>query len=224
MISIIVPVLNEEKTIGKMLYELNSLDGDKEIIVVDGGSKDNTVGSASEYATVLQGVTGRAKQMNLGARNSKGDILWFVHSDSKIENNSLNDINDAIRSGYIGGGFPLYFYDLQNRFMKFVASSSNLRAKKLGLYYGDQGIFVRRDVFEKLGGYPDMPIMEDWEFGLMLKKIGTTKMLDTSIGTSARRFKKGGQFKTLMLMHKIKLLHVLGVSPEKLVKIYREAR
>lgn len=224
MISIIVPVLNEEKTIETTLKNLNELYGQKEIIVVDGGSKDRTRELAANFASVYESSPGRARQMNLGAKHAKGDILWFVHSDSIVDKNSLHDVNIAIEEGNIGGGFQLYFYDLDNRFMKFVSCTSNIRAKYFGFYYGDQGIFARADVFKKLNGYPEIPIMEDWEFGLMLKKHGSMKMVNCRIGTSARRFKSGGEFKTLMLMHKIKLLHVLGVSPDKLVKIYKEAR
>lgn len=224
MISIIVPVLNEEKTIEKLLIKLNRLDGDKEIIVVDGGSIDNTKAIALKHARVYESSPGRAFQMNLGAKHAKGEILWFVHSDSKVECDSLKYITKAIENGCIGGGFELYFYDLDTKFMRFVAKSSSLRAKYLGLYFGDQGIFVRSDVFEKIGGYPRIPLMEDWELGLKLKKLGRMKILKCKIGTSARRFKNGGPFKTLMLMHKIKLLYILGVSPDRLVEIYREAR
>jgi rSAM/selenodomain-associated transferase 2 len=224
MISIIVPVLNEEKTIERTLRMLSNLNRDKEIIVVDGGSSDNTVKVASSYAKTFESPRGRALQMNLGAQKSTGEILWFVHSDSILEEDSLIRIQEAIEEGYVGGGFSLYFYDLDTKFMKFVSWSSNLRGKYLGLYFGDQGIFVRKDIFNKIGGYPEIPIMEDWELSLRLKKIGLMKMLNTRIGTSARRFKSGGAFKTLMLMHKIKILYSLGVSPDILAKMYREAR
>lgn len=224
MISIILPVLNEEKTIENTLLKLNSLKGDKEIIVVDGGSADDTVRIASQYAKVINSRKGRAFQMNAGAKASRGDILWFVHSDSVVSENSLESIEEAIREGYVGGGFSIYFYDLDTRFMRFVSTTSNWRAKYLGLFFGDQGIFVKRNVFEELGGYKEIELMEDWDFSRRLVKRGKMKLLDTKIGTSARRFKEGGQLKTLLLMHKIKLLYVLGVSPSKLNKMYREAR
>jgi rSAM/selenodomain-associated transferase 2 len=224
MISIILPVLNEEKTIENTLVNLKSLKGDKEIIVVDGGSADDTVRIASQYAKVINSRKGRAFQMNAGAKASRGDILWFVHSDSVVSENSLESIEEAIREGYVGGGFSIYFYDLDTRFMRFVSTTSNWRAKYLGLFFGDQGIFVKRSVFEELGGYKEIELMEDWDFSRRLVKRGKMKLLDTKIGTSARRFKEGGQLRTLLLMHKIKLLYVLGVSPSKLNKMYREAR
>jgi len=108
--------------------------------------------------------------------------------------------------------------------MKFVSYTSNLRAKYFGLLFGDQGIFLRRDVFEKLNGFKEIDIMEDFEMSRRLKKGYKMKILKMPIGTSGRRFKNGGQLKTLLLMHKLKLLFVLNVSPEKLNKMYREAR
>lgn len=224
MISIIIPTLNEEKTIANTIENLKNLIGDKELIVVDGGSNDNTVIEASKYAKVVKSQQGRSFQMNAGAKIAKGNILWFVHSDSIIQKNSLMHIENAIDKGYVGGGFHLYFYDLNTNFMKFVQVTSNMRGKFLKLIYGDQGIFARKDVFEKLGGFPEIEIMEDWEFSLRIKKQGRTCLINTPIGTSARRFKKGGELKTLLLMHKLKILYTLGVSPKELVKIYREAR
>lgn len=224
MISIIIPVLNEEKTIKENLETLQTLSGDKEIIVVDGGSHDKTVEIAKDYATVINSPKGRAKQMNAGARAADGSILWFVHSDSKLDNNSIKAIEKAIEKGYIGGCFKLYFYDLDTRFMKYVANSSNRRAKYLKLIFGDQGIFMRKDIFEKLDGYKEMELMEDWHLSRRIHKLGKMKSLDKKIGTSARRFKHGGQLKTLLKMHKIKMLYILGTPADKLEKIYSEVR
>lgn len=224
MISIIVPVLNEEKTIEGLLLELKALEGDKEIIVVDGGSVDRTAEIAARHAVFIGGVSGRARQMNRGAVAAKGEVLWFVHSDSKVDRKSLCHIQAAVDEGCVGGGFSMFFHDYDTLFMKFVSCSSNMRARHMGLYFGDQGIFVRRDVFERIGGYPDIPIMEDWEMGLRLKKEGRMELLDAPIGTSGRRFKNGGALRTLLFMHKIKLLYILGIPPEKLSGTYRKVR
>ena len=224
MISIIIPALNEEKTIETLLVSLNSLEGEKEIIVVDGGSCVKTVDKASKYARVIHSQRGRANQMNEGAKTALGDILWFVHSDSKIDKRSLGAIEKAIDNRYLGGGFSLEFYDYDTLFMRLIAKGSNLRAKFLGLIFGDQGIFIRRDVFFQIGGYPNIELMEDWQLSKRLHKAGRVKVLSIPIGTSGRRFKSGGQLKTLLLMQKIKLLYILGVCPAKLREIYREAR
>lgn len=224
MISIIVPVLNEEKSIESLLLDLLSLEGEKEVIVVDGGSSDKTVEKASRHTKVIHSPEGRANQMNEGAKFALGDILWFVHSDSKVNEKSLGFIEKAIQLGYSGGGFSLQFYDYNTLFMRYLAKTSNLRAKFLRLIFGDQGIFIKRNVFEDLGGYPDIELMEDWELSKKLYKTGKVKILDLSIGTSARRFESGGQLKTLLLMHKIKFLYMLGVPSSKLRQIYREAR
>jgi rSAM/selenodomain-associated transferase 2 len=224
MVSIIIPVLNEEKNIEKTLIQFNALKGDKEIIVVDGGSRDNTKEIAGRFAKVVYSEKGRANQMNKGAEKANGDILWFVHSDSAIKENSIEEIQLAIDEGYVGGGFSLKFYDYNSLFIKYISVTSNLRAKYLGLYFGDQGIFVKKSLFESLGGYPRQEIMEDWEFSLAMKKVGKLKLISTSIGTSARRFKKGGQLRTHLLMHKIKLMYLLGTPTDKLVKIYKDVR
>lgn len=224
MVSIIIPVLNEEKNIEKSLIQFNRLKGDKEIIVVDGGSSDNTRQIAERFAKVVLSEKGRANQMNKGAAKVRGDILWFVHLDSIINEESIEKIQLAIDEKYVGGGFSLKFYDYDTLFMKYISTTSNLRAKYLGLYFGDQGIFVRRDIFEGIGGYPRQEIMEDWELSLLMKKMGKLKLINTTIGTSARRFKNGGQLKTHLLMHKIKLLYLLGTPTDKLAKIYKDVR
>ncbi|MBU5311935.1 TIGR04283 family arsenosugar biosynthesis glycosyltransferase [Tissierella carlieri] len=224
MVSIIVPALNEEKTIKENLENLIKIEGNKEIIVVDGGSCDKTVDIAKKYAIVINSTRGRARQMNAGAKIAKGNILWFVHSDSKLEKNSILEMEQIIEDGYIGGCFKLYFYDLDTPFMRYVSNSSNRRAKYLKLIFGDQGIFMRKDIFEELMGYKEMELMEDWEFSRRIHKLGKMKVLDKKIGTSARRFKEGGQLKTLLLMHKIKILYMLGTPADKLAKIYRQVR
>ncbi|WP_251860447.1 TIGR04283 family arsenosugar biosynthesis glycosyltransferase [Clostridium sp. Marseille-Q2269] len=224
MISIIIPVLNEEKTIKYLLESLKDLNGEKEILIIDGGSEDGTIDIACKYGRVIKSKKGRSNQMNCGAKEARGEILWFVHSDSILNSNSIHAIEKVIHNGYIGGGFSIYFYDLNSLFMKYIAKTSNIRAAKFNIYYGDQGIFIRKDVFISMGGYPSLDIMEDLEFSLALRKLGKLKLISLHIGTSARRFKKRGQLKTHLLMHKLRILYFMGVSTERLNKIYREER
>lgn len=224
VVSIIVPVLNEEKNIENALFQFSKLKGDKEIIIVDGESEDKTKEIAARFVKVISSKRGRASQMNEGAKHAHGNILWFVHSDSIVKENSIEEIQLAIDEGYIGGGFSLKFYDYSTLFMKYISTTSNLRSKYFGLYFGDQGIFVKKEIFESLGGFPEQEIMEDWEFSLAMKKTGKLKLINANIGTSARRFKQGGQLRTHLLMHKIKLLYILGMPTDRLTKIYKDVR
>ncbi len=224
MISIIIPTLNEASTIMQTIDRVKSLSGAYEILVIDGGSSDKTLEIASEHVLVFTSNKGRGNQMNCGAQHARGDILWFLHSDSRVEAQSLISIEKSIASGYVGGCFSLYFYDYTTLFLKWLSWSSNLRAKYLKLMFGDQGMFVRKDAFLALGGFKDMPIMEDWDLSKRLQTTGNTVVLKNRIGTSARRFKAGGQVKTLLKMHKIKYKYLRGVSPEDLIKEYKEIR
>ena len=224
MISIIVPVYNEESTISNCLKRLESLDGIKEILVCDGGSVDKTVEIASRYTRVLHTPKGRAFQMNAGANAAGGGVLWFVHSDSIPDRRSIAAIEEAMQNGYDAGCFSLYFHDYTDISLKLIATTSNLRAKYLNLMFGDQGIFMSRDAFFKIGGYDEIPLMEDWNMSKALYRDFKVKVLKERIGTSGRRFKQKGVFKTLIFMHRLKLKYITGTSPEELAKMYREVR
>ena len=224
MISIIIPVLNEKIRIERLLIELIRLQEDKEILIIDGGSTDGTQALASKYGTVISSEKGRAKQMNKGAEEASGDILWFVHADSKVSSNSISEMKIAIDEGYVGGGFSLKFYDYESFFLKYIELTSNARAKHFGVFYGDQGIFVKSQLFHKLGGFRPQDLMEDLELSLLLRKAGKLKLITLPIGTSARRFKLNGEIKTHLLMHKIRFLYLIGFSVKKIAKMYGEVR
>ena len=225
MISVIVPVLNEAERITGLISSLQSLDGEKEIIISDGGSTDGTHEKISAFSnvTLINSPSGRARQMNAGAEISSGKILWFVHADSIVSPSSLHDIERAISDGAIGGFFRLRFYDADDKFMKFIERTSHTRAKRFGLIFGDQGLFIRRDIFDGLGGFADVSLMEDWEISRRLKRfhrLGLIHALDTLIGTSARRYIVNGRLKTWFTMNFVKALYILGTDTETLRRIY----
>lgn len=219
-ISVIIPALNEETNILPTLKSLRNLPGITEIIVADGGSTDNTVALASPLAKVINSPRGRATQMNAGAREAGGDILLFLHADSRLPADGIKLVHQALQPpGVVGGGFRVKFDD--NSFIfKLIALGSNLRAMFTKIFFGDQGIFVRRDTYLEIGGFPDIPIMEEWGFCQKLKTKGRLVQLPAAVLTSSRRWHKHGVWKTILLMHKLKILYLLGVSPAKLQQIY----
>ena len=224
-ISIVVPVLNESERIAELVSSLRRLEGDKEIIISDGGSSDGTLEKLKNFTdvTVISSRSGRASQMNEGAAVSTGEVLWFVHADSRVSETSLRDIEQAIEAGAVGGFFRLRFYDADDRFLKFIESTSHTRAKDFCLIFGDQGLFMKREVFFELGGFANVALMEDWEISRRLRtlhKRGAIRALDTTIGTSARRYITNGRFRTWLKMNFVKALYILGVKTDILRHIY----
>lgn len=224
MISIIIPVLNEEEKLANLLQKLKQIEDpiSFEIIVVDGGSQDQTVAIASKFAAVYQlKQANRGAQLKLGAEKSSGDILWFLHSDSKLADyrQGLRQIQDSLKDPRYSAGYFQLVFDSQDFFYRYLAKTSNLRARFLGLIFGDQGLFTTRQQYEKTGGFEEIPLMEDWRFSRKLWKQGKFYQLPITITTSSRRFRKG-KIRTHLKMHKIKLLYLLGVPPEKLARRY----
>ncbi len=222
-ISAIVPIYNEEKTITVLQEQLEKLK-DCEIILVDGGSTDRTRRLISDKYRVIESKKGRANQMNAGAKSSGGEILFFLHCDSVLQGNPAEEIRRVMRS-FRWGCFGVVF---QSKKWIFSVCSfmSNLRASKR-VPFGDQGIFIHRDLFFEIGGFPELPIMEDYQLSLTLKsrgeRIGMTK---NRISTSARRFGNtlGEQLKVMWKMHHLRRLYRKGVSVDKLAKSYQDVR
>jgi rSAM/selenodomain-associated transferase 2 len=231
MISIIIPSYNEVSSIEKTLVHLNSIDRHlhKEIIVVDGGSNDATAEIAQKHANLIRSPKGRAKQLNYGAKAAKGDILFFVHADMFVPESALTAINKMISERYDGGAFRNEF-DQHNKKIKRLGRILNLRIKNTEqsdqcIFYGDNGIFVKKEAFEKLNGFKDIPIMEDYDFSMRMRKNYRVKRIDTPcIIVSARRHISSGFIKTRLLWIIIRKLYQLGVSPFKLAKWYADVR
>lgn len=222
-ISVIIPILNEAKILDKSLSQLQHELGHHELIIVDGGSSDNSVCIAKEYGTVLTSARGRAKQLNVGAAAATGDILLFLHADIWLEPGALEAVEAALSSGYIGGGFRQKI-DGKSLLYRPIEMAGNIRGKYLKVFYGDSGIFLARADFEKIGGFPDVPILEELEFSKGLRKLGKTTLVVPHIHLSPRRWEARGIIRTTLNNWLITLLYFLKVSPERLAKLYRHIR
>ncbi|MEU3195471.1 TIGR04283 family arsenosugar biosynthesis glycosyltransferase [Streptomyces sp. NPDC006996] len=213
-VSIIVPVLNEEAAIQRAVSRLCRDFPDCELIVVDGGSTDATAELAALHATVISSERGRAKQMNEGARHASGDILWFVHADTDIDPDALDQIRAALADpAVVGGGLTLRF-DRRTPALNYLAWTSNARARRLHHIFGDQAMFVRRTVFDELGGFPDLAIMEDLEMSRRLHRRGPLCLLPAMSTASSRRLVAHGTWRMIAFMQYLKLLYFAGVDPE----------
>ena len=223
-VSVIIPALNEEKNIAATLRSILPL-GPHEIIVVDGGSTDRTVALCRELGiSVLFSPRGRATQMNLGARQATGEALLFVHADTKLPSSALDDIDLALADSRIVGGRFDVRLEGKHWMLKRIGAMISLRSRISRVATGDQGIFVRRDVFAELGGYPELPLMEDIALSRALKRRGRLACLRSRVVTSARRWEADGIWRTIFKMWALKSLYLIGISPLRLKRYYGDAR
>jgi rSAM/selenodomain-associated transferase 2 len=225
MLSIIIPALNESRNLTALLPVLARSCPGAEVIVVDGGSADDTreVLCRLAAARLVECSQGRAAQMNAGARAARGDTLLFLHADTWLPERAPEAIRDALRDpAVVYGRFDVRF-DSPRLPFHAIAFLMNLRSRLSGICTGDQAIFVRREAFERVGGYPDIPLMEDVEITRRLKQAGRLARLRTRVTTAARKWEREGILRTILLMWTLRFLYFLGVSPARLHAWYYPA-
>jgi rSAM/selenodomain-associated transferase 2 len=222
MISVIIPALNEEENISRCIGSIREESSSCEIIVSDGGSTDRTKEAAAGFqgVTVVDSKKGRGRQMNAGASQAKGEVLLFLHADTTLEQGWAKGIMTAMKDASVVGG--AFTFCVDNPLPKFrsVEAWVRMRCAVFSLPYGDQGIFIRKTAFEKLGGYSDIPLMEDVDILGKMKKHGTITILDKRAVTSGRRWAEKGIIRTAAINQATMMLYRLGVSPERLARFY----
>ncbi|MCP2729565.1 TIGR04283 family arsenosugar biosynthesis glycosyltransferase [Limnofasciculus baicalensis] len=221
-ISIIIPVLNEAIAISTVIKRLGDA-SDVEIIVVDGGSQDETVNIAKSFSVkVISTTPGRASQMNGGAAIATGDILLFLHGDTILPNHFDTLIRETLQdTRIIAGAFELRI-DSQRRGVRLIERMVKMRSHFLSMPYGDQAIFLKTSIFQDIGGFPNLPIMEDFELIRCLRKEGKIAIIPALVITSGRRWEKLGVVKTTLINQLIVAGYFLGIPPEELVGWYRQ--
>lgn len=229
MISVIIPTLNESSTIARTLTRTVAL-GFDEIIVSDGGSTDSTpqmVQACCARVPAVRLVTapaGRARQLNEGVKACNSDILLFLHADTELPPHAKTVIESTLKNSLVVGGRFDVRFDRPSRWGTVISWFMNRRSRLTGIATGDQAIFVRRRIFEQMGGFPDIPLMEDIEFSRRLKRQGPTAALTDCVTTSFRRWEKNGPLRTILLMWTLRFLYWLGVNPTRLKHFYGAIR
>lgn len=221
-LSIIIPVLNESQGIEATLRALAPLQQrGVELVVVDGGSEDDTRSLARAHArVVLSGPRGRARQMNEGAAHARGDVLMFLHADTQLPPDADGLVLRAMATGATWGRFDVRISG-SARMLRVIAALMNVRSRWSGIATGDQALFVRRAAFERLGGFPDQPLMEDVELSKRLCREQRPTCLRAKVVTSGRRWESRGVWRTIFLMWHLRWRYWRGEAPERLAEAYR---
>lgn len=224
MLSIVIPMLNEAAGIEMALAALQPLrETGTEIIVVDGGSTDDSVALATPLAdTLLTSPPCRAQQMNLGAERARSAALLFLHADTRLPEGASKLIFQSLNTN-CWGRFDIHL-EGKSRWLPLVSLLMNLRSRLSGIATGDQGMFLRRASFEAVGGFPEQPLMEDIELSKRLKAVSRPACLRTKVISSGRRWDQFGAWKTICLMWRLRYRYWRGVSATQLAKEYRNAR
>jgi len=220
-VSIILPTLNEESCLGETLRLLRA-QRPHEILVADGGSTDATCDIAIVADRLLQGVRGRAAQMNLAAAHATGDVLLFLHADCRLGPGALGEAERCLRRG-AAGCFRMRV-DADGAAYRMIDFCATARVRLTGLIYGDQGLFVRRALFEKIGGFPPLRLMEDVFISKTLRRHGRIVVAPKRIFVSARRWRKTGVVRQTLRNWTLTALAVGGVSPDRLAALYPVVR
>ena len=223
-ISIVIPTLNEENSITQTLSALARMDGPIEVVVVDGGSDDETARLVRACgARLIESDPGRGAQMHAGALATRGSVLWFLHADTTPPADAIRPIQQSLRDPrVVGGNFNVSFDS--DRFSALCLTWFYRQLRILGLCYGDSAIFVRREAYERTGGFKPLPIFEDLDFLRRLKRKGKFVHLSSTVITSGRRFERGGFGRTFMRWTTLQLLYWLGVHPRRLGTFYVPVR
>ena len=221
-LSIVIPTLNEASQVVDALAPLQPLrHRGHEVIVVDGGSGDVTAVLARPLADqLLSAPRGRASQMNAGARAAATPILLFLHADTRLPPLADVLVQQALTSGSSWGRFDVCI-DGRPRMLRIVAALMNLRSRLTGIATGDQAIFVTREAFDRVGGFPLQPLMEDLEISRRLKRLGRPACLRARVRTSGRRWEQRGVWRTIFLMWRLRWRYWRGESASRLAKAYR---
>jgi len=223
-VGVVVPLLNEALILPQLLQYLGQCGAD-ELVLVDGGSEDGSR-QLLEHSGFrwLTSEPGRAAQMNAGAAACRSEIILFLHVDTKIASSHVKCIREAMHDvRVLGGRFDVRLSG-KGAGLRLIEWFINLRSKLSRISTGDQAMFVRRDVFEAMGGFADMPLMEDIEFSQRLKRQGKIVCLSQTVRTSSRRWEQHGIARTVLLMWRLRLLFWLGIDAEKLAAMYRQTR
>lgn len=220
-LSIILPVLNESAGLAKALQPLQLLRAEGvQVIAVDGGSTDDTMAVAAPLVDlVLQAKTGRGRQMNVGASHATGDVLLFLHADTRLPDGAPQYIQKAMMNGADWGRFDVSITGALPG-LRMVATMMNWRSRLTGIATGDQGMFVRKKVFWNLGGFPTIPLMEDIVLSSSLRQHARPACLRQRVTTSGRRWEKHGLWKIIITMWLLRLRFFFGADPARLAREY----
>ncbi|MBY4678478.1 TIGR04283 family arsenosugar biosynthesis glycosyltransferase [Marinobacterium arenosum] len=222
-LSIIVPMLNEAAVLSELLEHLRYWQPRGcEILLVDGGSSDGSADIAEAAGfRVVHAPRGRARQMNAGAEETQGEVLLFLHADTRLPQEADRRLLAALQSGDKQWGRFDVRLSGNAAMLPLIATMMNLRSRLSGIATGDQAIFVRRPVFEQVGGFPEQPLMEDIELSARLKRFGAPLCLRDRVLTSGRRWESRGVWKTILLMWRLRWAYWRGADPARLAQLYR---